>query len=242
MSEDIRMHPDAYLWLEKVASSVSADHLTKGKNPNASARERKDFEKASVYNWNPQTLKQICSQAMALGVASGHPNAVMKLLADNEIKLGRLRDRIGIDRKASPQHLIRATTLVLRQDSWISPGRWVPDILDRAAVFDPIHSSPKSVSGTSLSANSTHSPASSDRIVGVSDLQFGDLQHLILLLSPSDKPETSEITKRKTRELISDFPSVHVHLSQMPEKWLSSGPGVFDAVFEAAFLIHGIKD
>lgn len=242
MNEDLRMHPDAELWLEKVASSVSTNLETREVYPEVRAHEAKTYEQPSIYNWNPRTLKQICSQAMALGVASGHPNAVMKLLADNEIRLSRLRDQIGIDRKAAPQHLIRATTLVLRQDSWISPGRWIPDILDRAAVFDPIHSTPKSVSGTSLSANSTHSPTSSDRTITVSELKTRNLKHLILLLSSSAEPESSEIAKMKTQELISDLPDVHIHLSQMPEKWLSSGPGVFDAVFEAAFLIHGIKD
>lgn len=242
MSEDFRIHPDAELWLEKVASSVSSTLSTGGMLPYVNIQEGKAYEKASIHNWNPQSLKQIFSQAMALGVASGHPNAAMKLLADNEIRFSRLRDLIGIDRKAAPQDLIRATTLHLRKNEWISPGRWIPDILDRAAAFDPIHWAPKSVSEASSSTNLAHSPGSNDRVVSVSDLQAGNLEHLILLISPSDESETSENSREKIRVLISDLPSVHIHLSQMPEKWLSSGPGVFDAVFETAFLIHGIKD
>jgi hypothetical protein len=205
MIEINSIHPDALSWLKKAGlPSV----LLEG-----------------VSTWNPQTLKQISTHALALGRASGQHIRVMKVLADIEIALKRLRDRIGIPRNAPPDVLARATTLIQRENEWISLGKWIPDVLDRAAAFDPIHSSHKT-----------------DQVVTLRELRAYQLQHIILLAEPSSQSSNVVTTEKRLTELRQNDENCTYHTSAIPTQWMSSGPEIFEAVFEAADFIYGIKE
>jgi hypothetical protein len=201
------IHPDALLWLHR-AGILDPDPEGVDRGEGGRASFQADLH---GQEWNPQTLKQISTHVLALGKASGQAMAAMRVLAEIEVSLKRLRDRIGIARNAPPDVLTRVTALMSMDSgdgaTWVSPGKWVPDIIDRAAGFDPLHAN-----------------HSGDRVVSASELISYRLDHIILL----DNAPFS-------------FDGVPVHRVQTPGNWLGSGPGVFDAIFEAAFILHGIK-
>lgn len=115
-------------------------------------------------DWNPETLKQIGTGAMSFAKKGGRFVEVMQTLAGIETRLKRLRDGLGISRKAPSGILPRATVVFKDEGKWISPGDWIPDILDRAAAFDPIHSTHKG-----------------ERSVSEKDLIAARLDHILVL-------------------------------------------------------------
>ncbi len=250
MSEDTSIHPDAMSWLSRAGLSATALNEMGAENEvDGSSTGGTNALLNQLRNWHPQTLKQISTHALALGKASGQPLVMMKWVADIEIKLKLLRDRIGISRKAGNSELVRSTVLVKRPNEWVSLGKWIPDILDRAAAFDPIHATKSSDDGAHLEHTdgsgvgfSAHKQRSFDRTVSLAELRSVKLEHVIVLNDASPGASDSEILQDQVLELRQNDPNCSIHVSRIPHKWFSSGPEVFDAVFEAAFFIHGIKE
>ncbi|NQV74114.1 hypothetical protein HQ496_13420 [bacterium] len=186
----------------------------------------------SSFEWEPSTLKQIGTQALRLGKVSSHLVPVMNALAATELRLKNLRNGLGISRSHPESGLLRATVLVPSYQyganahvpsriEWTSLGRWISDLLDRAAGFDPIHAGDKS-----------------DRVVTAEELATYSLDHVIVLdLQTELHAEMGRLKSEALNELAGL--GLTVHESRIPHSWVSSGPDVFNAVFEAAFFIHG---
>ena len=201
----------------------------------------------SSFEWEPSTLKQIGTQALRLGKVSSNLVPVMNALAAIELRLKNLRHGLGISRSHPESGLVRATVIspsyqyegssqVPSHIEWTSLGRWIPDILDRAAVFDPIHAT-----------DSLHNAANSYRIVSANDLATYSLDHVIVLdlqkeagQTESSKAEMDGLKSEALNELAGL--GFTIHESRIPRSWVSSGPDVFNAVFEAAFFIHGYDE
>jgi len=204
-----RWHPDALAWIEKAwieDLEISLDGL----------------------RWNPQTLKQISTTAFGLSKTLGRIGEMMKLLAEIEVRLFQLREKIGIDRKAPSNLLPRVAAFIVEKNGLIAPGKWIPDILDRAACFDPIHT----INRDSVSLQ-------------ISDLAAFQLDHVILLGNAVNWPgeeDWRQVTLQKIDTIPQDleFPPAAIHFSKAPACWIRSSPSVFDAVQEAAELIHSI--
>jgi hypothetical protein len=84
----------------------------------------------------PTTLKQVFTGVMDLGKRAGRLGETMALLGRQEAAFRHLREELGIPRAAPPEDLVPAIVLQSTPDGWIHPGRWIPDILDRAAGRD----------------------------------------------------------------------------------------------------------
>jgi len=164
-----------------------------------------------VSDWKPLSLKSISTGVLSMGRQLDRMDRAMKLIADTELRLKNLREEIGISRKAPPDRLPRVSCLCFESDGWISQGRWLPDILDRAAAFDPFH-------------------ASTQEDVPLNEQKFasGRLDHAIIL--------------GETDSHIWPFPQAQTHRIRFASNWLSSSPDVFEAIFEAASLIHDRPD
>jgi len=169
----------------------------------------------------------------------------MNALAAIELRLKNLRHGLGISRSHPESGLLRATVVfplyqyqshsqVPSHIEWTSLGRWIPDILDRAAAFDPIHAT-------------DHNAAKSDRIVSANELATYSLDHIIVLdlQTEAGQTETSKVEMDGLKsEALNELAGLGftVHESRIPSSWVSSGPDVFNAVFEAAFFIHGYDE
>ncbi len=162
-------------------------------------------------DWDPVSLKNISTGVLSLGKSLGRMDRAMKLVADLELRLKILRDDIGVSRKAPSDMLQRVCCLRFESGQWVSKGKWIPDILDRAAAFDPVHASSRE-----------------DIVVDVKMLEAARLDQVICLGPLS--PEPPKFTD----------PKIH-HVCQL-SNWMSSAPGIFDTIFEAASLIHDRPD
>jgi len=215
-------HPDAISWVQAIG--ISSDDLIR-----LAADLNVDGHPAALLDWDPQTLKQISTSALRLSKLLGLTGPMMKKLAELEVSLFQLREKIGIDRKAPPGALPRVSALLLVQNRLLAPGKWVSDVLDRAACFDPIHAT------TRDSVFVTPSEIAAFRldhivIIGAcdawsSEAQTGEWQHLLV-------QKAIEIPTA----LLPD--GIPIHTSTGPTNWLRSAPDVFHAVHEAAELIH----
>ncbi|MDE2995160.1 MAG: hypothetical protein OXT73_00260 [Bacteroidota bacterium] len=163
----------------------------------------------SGVRFEPNTLKQVFAGVMRLGRAAGRLGETMELLGRQEAAFRHLREEIGIARAAPPQTLMPAAVLVRNGDGWWLPGGWIPDVLDRAAGRDVMQ-----ISGAEprplVSWPRTVSP------------------RFLFVLTSSPLPE--------------DLPAVPAACSietADPSCWLSPGPGLVHAVFEAASCMHG---
>ena len=199
------------------------------------------------FEWEPSTLKQISTRALLLGKVSSHLVTVMTVLAGIELRLKNLRNGLGISRSHPESGLLRSTVLVpsfklgrgsavASQIEWTSLGGWIPDLLDRAAAFDPLHSTEKR-----------------DRVVSTEELSTYSLDHVILLDLQSEagpsKKKKAEMERFNSEalnvqalnsEALNELVGLgcRVHQSGISQSWVSSGPDVFNAVFEAAYFIH----
>ena len=180
--------------------------------PNENAKEEwlrligaSGHQEALAVEWNPDTLKKIGMGVLSLGSKTQCLPAAMQQVADVEARLSQLRNDLGISRNAPADVLPRVLVVTEVEGRLLAPGRWIPDLLDRAACFDPVH------------ASSRESFWLSER-----DLAAARLDHLIVLRG--QRPTLKEVS---------------FHESQIPDKWVSSGPSVFDAIFETASLIFG---
>jgi len=179
-------------------------------------------EHTSTNTFSPQSLKKVFVSVLSIGRELGMLEQAMGLLAGQEAALRRLREQIGIERAASIESLPRAIVLVWTGDTWISPGRWVPDILDRAAAFDPLHEVVKDDLGWQE----------------VVLAKKGELDHLFVMgLLSHEKPPGEAI-----RSLTKCVPHHLLHEIENPSDWLSPGPQVMRAIFDAASRMHGIPD
>ena len=191
-----------------------------------SAAERPQLDDLSEYastsDYAPQTLKRIFASVLSMGRELGLMEQAMALLAGQEAALRQLRVDIGIGRAAAEETLPRAVVLVWKEHSWMSPGRWVPDVLDRAAAFDPLHLAVKGdLAWQEIVTEET-----------------GEVDHLFVMAHAfGDKPPSDAI-----HGLEQHIPHGRLHEIDSPSDWLSPGPGVMRAIFDAASRMHGVAD
>jgi len=115
---------DALAWIRKLDPNID---------------ESRDDVKQVMTLWAPKSLKNISTSVLRIGKRLNLLQEAMVQLAAIENRLRILRNDLGISRKAPSDMLPRATVLVTSGKGWISPGRWIPEVLDRAAIFDPLH-------------------------------------------------------------------------------------------------------
>lgn len=154
----------------------------------------------------PQTLKQVFTGVMDLGKRAGRLGETMALLGKQEAAFRHLREELGIPRAAPPEALKPAIVLLETDQGWVHPGRWIPDLLDRAAGLDLILKSGEP------SKDAGNGP-------------WGGSHAHVFVLGGEPAPAH-----------LSDGSMVHrVHSAD----WLSPGPDLPRAVFEAASCLHG---
>lgn len=169
---------------------------------------------ASMPPFSPRTLKQVFTAVLGMGRRVGRLGDTMALLAHHEAALRRLRDEIGIPRAAPPAQLASAAMVVDTQDGLVVPGGWVPDLLDRAAGFSILNPSGASPLMTDLDT-----------------LRARRAQHLFIVLRQDGGADASSF----------DFPGVSLHPITDAGAWLTPGPGLTRAIFEAASRMHGVS-
>lgn len=166
----------------------------------------------------PATLKQVFTAVMDLGRRAGRLGETMALLGHQEAEFHRLRTDIGIPRAAPPDALIPAAVIIRTSSGWMAPGGWVPDLLDRAAGLDVLNES-----------GMAPAPVSPQQA-----LESG-AQHLFVLTSVSEEPDSP------VADFASSMPEDGIHIIEEVSVWLSPGPGLPHAVFEAASRMHGLS-
>ena len=195
------------------------------------------------FEWKPETLKQISVLVLRLGKETASMQAVMKRLGDIELRLKKLRVGIGLARDHPTEDLPRVVVLRVMTKGgiagdtklwkWTRLGRWIPDVLDRAGAFDPFQES-----------------TPQDLDVTLEELKALRLDHIILVddgwATPKGRNQDEDRASLSQSEpflyLTSHLPHVRVHPCANTRAWLGSGPDVFNAVFEAAFLCHGFRE
>ncbi|GEM_PF-1303144 len=175
-----------------------------------------------ISHFTPQTLKQVVAGVLSMGRHAGLLNQAMERLARQEAQLRHLRERIGIERTAVPADLPTAIALVWTGKQWIAPGRWVPDLLDRAAAFDPLHQ----VDTSDIEVTE-----------GVLSGIRGRVDHAFLMGTKSNYALPGEADG-----LAHYLADCQLHHITEPEHWLLPGPGVLHAIFDAASRMHGFTD
>lgn len=215
-------HVDAYQWM--IEAGIPPEELVRGHTNLIESQK----DQPTLF-WNPQTLKDMSTSAFRISSVLGQAQNMMKLMAATELNLFQLRERIGIDRKAPPDAMPRVSAFVIHQGTLISPGKWVPDILDRAACYDPIH------------ALNRHSIGLNPDEIATFRLDFG-----IILGAVDHWPRNSSDEKWDDVSILplNAFPKevrpldIPIKWSRNPQHWIRSSPSVFRAVHEAAELIH----
>lgn len=196
--------------------------LEQGTSDSDRTPPRDSSEYPSTSTFSPQSLKKVFVSVLSIGRERGLLEQAMGLLAGQEAALRQLREQIGIERAASIESLPRAIVLAWTGDAWMSPGRWVPDILDRAAAFDPLHEVVTDDLGWQE----------------VAFAEIGAVEHLFVMnLHPDETPTATSI-----QALAKRFPDGRIHEIDNALDWLSPGPGVMRAIFDAASRIHGVPD
>lgn len=80
----------------------------------------------------PTTHKAVLDGALAFGRAAGRLPAAMRVLAEGEARLQRLRGRLGLGRADRAGEALPSVVVVERADPLTLAGRWVPDLVTHA--------------------------------------------------------------------------------------------------------------
>jgi iron complex transport system substrate-binding protein len=80
----------------------------------------------------PTTYKEVLDGALALGRAAGRLPEAMRVLAEGEARLRRLRDRLGLARPDRAREGLPRVAVIERHDPLTLAGRWVPDLVAHA--------------------------------------------------------------------------------------------------------------
>lgn len=85
----------------------------------------------TLVSMQPQTLKEILDEALRLGRVMNRMDPAMKVIANLEARLKRLRNQIGVDRTTDPESLPSVVCI-----EWLEPlmaaGHWMPDLVEMA--------------------------------------------------------------------------------------------------------------
>jgi iron complex transport system substrate-binding protein len=91
-----------------------------------------DVGAVGVVPFAPATYKEVLDGALALGHAAGRLPEAMRVLADGEARLRRLRDRLGLARWDRGVVALTAVAVVEAAEPLRIAGRWVPDLVRHA--------------------------------------------------------------------------------------------------------------
>ena len=80
----------------------------------------------------PATYKQVLDGALALGRAAGRLPEAIRVLAEGEARLRRLRDHLGLTRRDREAGGLPRVAVIERLDPLTLAGRWVPDLVAHA--------------------------------------------------------------------------------------------------------------
>ncbi|HLT47605.1 MAG TPA: hypothetical protein VK002_10285 [Rubricoccaceae bacterium] len=80
----------------------------------------------------PATYKEVLDGALALGRAAGRLPQAMRVLAEGEARLRRLRDRLGITRRDRGGEGLPRVAVIVQADPLTLAGRWMPDVVAHA--------------------------------------------------------------------------------------------------------------
>lgn len=85
----------------------------------------------TLVSMQPQMLKEILDEALRLGRVMNRMDPAMKVIANLEARLKRLRNQIGVDRTTDPESLPSVVCI-----EWLEPlmaaGHWMPDVVEMA--------------------------------------------------------------------------------------------------------------
>lgn len=80
----------------------------------------------------PATYKEVLDGALVLGRAAGRFPEAMRVVADGEARLRRLRDRLGLARRDRAHEALPRVAVVAQAEPFTLAGRWVPDLVAHA--------------------------------------------------------------------------------------------------------------
>ncbi|MEM1044235.1 MAG: ABC transporter substrate-binding protein [Bacteroidota bacterium] len=82
----------------------------------------------ALFSMEPMTYKQVLDAALRLGRAAGRLPGAMPAVAEGEVRLKRLQDRLGLSRRDDPEDYPAVACV-----EWIEPlmtaGHWTPDLV-----------------------------------------------------------------------------------------------------------------
>jgi iron complex transport system substrate-binding protein len=169
----------------------------------------------------PATFKQVLDGALALGRAAGRLPEAMRVLAEGEARLQRVRDRLGLGRADREGEGLPRVAVVGRLQPLVLAGRWVPDLVahagGRAVLTAP---------------GQPARPASWDEVIGV------DPDVLVLALRGRPAEAAREDLRRLTA--LPEWSRLRTRRVLAFEGALlrSPGPGLVEAVERLAAALH----
>jgi len=166
----------------------------------------------------PQSLKQVFTSALALASEAGCLDGAMHEMGHREAELRRLRDVLGIPRTAPLESLPTALVILPSDEGFMAPRRWVPDVLDRAAVQD-------------VMARPDHAAGDEADIMLLETTTLAELevQHVLLIGAGAE---------RHAESVAALIPTCQVHIDTEANRWLEPGPELTRVIFETASRIH----
>lgn len=90
-------------------------------------------EAPDLFSLQPATFKEVLDGALRLGRTLDRSGAAMQVVAAGELRLQRLREKVGVDRRADPETL-PTIACIEWMDPLMTAGHWMPDVAEHAGA------------------------------------------------------------------------------------------------------------